>query len=90
MARLIPAAERIRRARDLIQQARDLPVPAEGGRGDFSYIANVKDLLRQALDLVKFIPKSPSATDEMKADVAAIYNEAAEAEQQILHGSQGA
>lgn len=86
MARLIPAAERIRRARELIQQARDLPVPAEGGRGDFSYIANVKDLLRQARDLVKFIPKSPSATDEMKADVASIYEETEQAEQNLLHG----
>ena len=86
MARLIPAAERIRRARELIQQARDLPVPAEGGRGDFSYIANVKDLLRQARDLVKFIPKSPSATDEMKADVASIYKETEQAEQNLLHG----
>ena len=45
MSRLIPAAERILRARTLIQQARDLPVPAEGGRGDFSYVAQVKDLL---------------------------------------------
>lgn len=86
MARLIPAAERIRRARELIQQACDLPVPAEGGRGDFSYIANVKDLLRQARDLVKFIPKSPSATDEMKADVASIYEETEQAEQNLLHG----
>jgi hypothetical protein len=86
MARLIPATERIRRARDLIQQASDLPVPAEGGRGDFSYIANVKDLLRQARDLVKFIPKSPSATDEMKEDVASIYGEAEKTEQELLHG----
>ena len=86
MARLIPAAERIRRARDLIQQARDLPVPAEGGRGDFSYIANVKDLLRQARDLVKFIPKSPSATDETKAEVASIFEETEQAEQKLLDG----
>lgn len=86
MARLIPAAERIRRARVLIQQARELPVPAEGGRGDFSYIAHVKDLMRQARDLIKFIPLSPSATDEMKADVKAIYQEADQAEQEILHG----
>ena len=34
MSRLIPTAERIIRARALIQQARDLPVPAEG-RGKF-------------------------------------------------------
>jgi hypothetical protein len=44
MPRLIPAAERIVRARALIRQARELPLPAEGGRGDFSYIAKVKDL----------------------------------------------
>ena len=30
MAKLIPAAERIIRARKLIQQARDLPVPTTG------------------------------------------------------------
>ena len=85
MARLIPAAERIVRARALIQQARDLPVPAEGGRTDFSYIAKVKDLLRQARDLVKFIPQSPSATDEMKAEVKKIYQEAERADREILH-----
>ncbi len=87
MARLIPAAERIARARALIQEARELPVPADG-RGDFSYIAQVKDLLRQARDLVKFIPKTPSATDEMKEDVKRIYEDSERAEQEILHGSQ--
>jgi hypothetical protein len=46
----------------------------------------VKDLLRQALDLIKFIPKSPSATQEMKDDVKRIYGEAEQAEQEILHG----
>ncbi len=85
MARLIPAAERIVRARALIQQARELPVPA-GGRGDFSFIAQVKDLLRQARDLVKFIPKTPSATQEMKDDVKRIYEETEQAEQEILRG----
>ena len=86
MARLIPAAERIRRARALIERARQLPVPAEGGRSDFSYIANVKDLMRQARDLIKFITMSPSATAEMKANVKAIYEEAERAEQEMLHG----
>lgn len=85
MSRLIPAAERIIRARKLIQQARDLPVPADGGRSDFSYIAQVKDLLRQARDLVKFIPLTPSATDEMKEDVKRIYEEIERANQEILH-----
>jgi hypothetical protein len=85
MPRLILAAERIIRARKLIQQARELPVPIEGGRADFTYIAQVKDLLRQARDLVKYIPLTPSATDEMKEQVKMIYNEADQANQEILH-----
>jgi len=85
MARLIPAAERIKRARTLIQEAYDLPVPAGSGKYDFSYIAGVKDLLRQARDLVKFIPDTPTATDEMKAEVKKIYEEAKRANQEILH-----
>ena len=70
MAKLIPAAERILRARELIQKARDIPVPQEGlGKSDFSYIANVKDLLRQARDMVKFIPMTAGVSAEMKAEV---------------------
>ena len=48
MARTITAAERFKKARVLIQRAYDLPVPADGGKFNFSYIAQVKDLLRQA------------------------------------------
>jgi hypothetical protein len=85
MSPFIPAAQRILRARRLIEQARELPPPAEGGRSDFSYIAKVKDLLRQARDLVKFIPLTPSATAEMKEDVERIYQEIDQANQDILH-----
>ena len=85
MAKLIPAAERLRRAHELIRQARELPVPAELGRNDFSYIAQVKDLLRQARDLVKFISFTPTATPEMKAEVKRIYAEAEQADEEILH-----
>jgi hypothetical protein len=85
MSRLIPAAERIERARALIQQARDLPLPPDSGRFDFSYRAQVKDFLQQARDLVKFIPNTPSATPEMKADVKKIYAEADQADHDILH-----
>jgi hypothetical protein len=85
MSRLIPAAERIIKARALIQKARDLPVPEESGRGDFSYIAQVKDYLRQARDLIKFISMTPSATDEMKEEVKKIYQEADQANEEILH-----
>ena len=84
MAKLIPAAERIIRARALIQKARELPVPSEGGRYDFSYIANVKDLLRQARDFVKFISMTPSASAEIKEEVKRIYQEADQADREIL------
>ena len=84
MTKLIPAAERIVRARALIQKARELPVPTEGGRFDFSYIANIKDLLRQARDMVKFISMTPSASAEIKEEVKRIYQEAEQADRQIL------
>ena len=85
MSRLIPAAERIVRARALIEEARRLPVPPELGRNDFSYIAQVKDLLRQARDLVKFIPQSPSASPAMREDVRQLYLEIERADREILH-----
>jgi hypothetical protein len=85
MSRLIPTIERIRRARLLIQKARDLPIPVEGGRYNFSYIAKVKALLQDARDLVKFIPKTPSATPEIKEKVNQILHEADQANQEILH-----
>ena len=84
MSRLIPASERIIRARALIQKARDLPIPAEGGKYNFSYIAQVKALLQQARDLIKFIPYTPSATTEIKSEVNKIFEEAKRAEKQIL------
>ncbi len=85
MAKLIPAAERVARARKLIQQARDLPAPTTGlGKSDFSYIANVKDLLRQAKDLVKFIPQTAGVSNEMKEEVKKIYEEIEQADREIL------
>ncbi|MFN8435537.1 MAG: hypothetical protein U0V18_16040 [Anaerolineales bacterium] len=85
MAKLIPASERITRARKLIQQARDLPVPTEGlGKSDFTYIANVRDLMRQAKDMVKFIPQTAGVSVEMKEEVKKIYAEVEQAEKEIL------
>jgi hypothetical protein len=85
MARLIPAAERIKKARALILKARQLPVPPEGALADLSYVAQVKDFLRQARDLIKFLPYSPGTSPEMKQDVESIFAEAAQAEKEILH-----
>jgi hypothetical protein len=84
MARLVPAAERIVKARDLIQKARQVPEP-DAGRFDLTFVAQVKGLLQQARDLIKFIPYSPSATPEMKNEVKQIFSEAEQAEKEILH-----
>lgn len=86
MPKLIPAAERIIRARKLIQQARDLPVPQTGlGKSDFAYIAEVKDVLRQARDLIKFIPQTAGVSIEMKEEVKKIYEEIEQADKDILY-----
>ena len=86
MPKLIPATERLLRARKLIQQARDLPVPSTGlGKSDFSYIANVKDLFRQAKDLVKFIPQTAGVSAELKEEVKKLYEEIEQATRDILY-----
>lgn len=85
MAKMIPAAERIIRARNLIQKARDFPVPAELGKNDLSYIAGVKDLLRQARDMVKFIPQTAGVSAEMKEEVKRVFEEADQANREILY-----
>ena len=87
MAKLITAEERIAKARKLIQKARDLSIP-EGlfGRSDLSYVAGVKDLLRQARDLVKFIPMRAGVTAEMKSAAQQVLQEADQADQEILRG----
>ncbi len=84
MSKLILAADRIKKARVLIQNARDLPVPPDLGRFDLTYRTKVKGLLQQARDLVKFIPYTPTATPEMKQEVAQIFQEAEQAHKDLL------
>ncbi len=84
MAKLIPATERLIRARQLIQKAREIPLPSEMGRNDLSYIAGVRDLLRQAKDMIKFISMTPSATAEVKAGVKKIFEEIEQTDREIL------
>jgi hypothetical protein len=86
MARMIPSAERIKKARVLIQKARELEVPADGGHYNMAYIGEVKTLLRQARDLIKFISYTPTATEEMKQEVAQIFEECAQTDQELLRG----
>ncbi len=85
MSKFISSRDRMRKAWDLIQQARSLHVPEEGGRYNFSYVAQVKAFLQEARDLVKFIPKTPSATVEIKEEVIRIFQECEHADREILH-----
>ncbi|MFL7871178.1 MAG: hypothetical protein AB8I58_20280 [Anaerolineales bacterium] len=84
MAKVIPAEERLVRARKLVQKAREFPVPEGLGKNDLSYIAGVKDLLRQAKDMVKFIPMRAGVSAEMKAEVQKIFDEINQADREIL------
>jgi len=87
MAKLISAAERIAKARKLIETARQHPIPDELGRLDIFYIAQIKDFMRQARDLVKLIPMRAGVTAEMKAEVKQVLAEIDQAEREILHKS---
>ena len=86
MPRLVTAAEKITRARELIQKARDFPIPERGGKYDLTYMAEVRGLLRQARDLVKFIPKTVGATPEVKAEAVKVIEEAELAGHDIFRG----
>ena len=85
MSRLIPAAERLTRARNLIQQARDLPVPEEIGSAYFSYVAQIKDFMRQARELIKFIAYTSGIPVETKEEVKVVSAEIDQTEKEILH-----
>ena len=85
MPKLITAAERLILAREFIQKARDYPLSIDGGKYDFSYIAQVKDLLRQARDMVKYLPHSAGAGTIIKSDALRILQEADQADKEILH-----
>jgi len=85
MSRLITSEQRIIKARKLIQQAREIPLPEDMGWANFTYVAQVRDTLRQAYEMIKFIPKMPGASQENKAEALAIMDEAKQAESDILH-----
>ncbi len=84
MTKMIPAAERIVLSQNLIQKARNVPVPAELGKSDLSYVAQVRDLLRQARDMVKFIPQTAGVSVELKDKVKALMDEIETAQREIL------
>lgn len=86
MARLITSAEKIKRARELIQEAREYPVPEWGGKYDLTYMAEVRGKLRQAKELVQFIPKTAGASMEVKEEAKKVIIEAEEAGKEIFKG----
>jgi len=85
MAKLLTPEKRIEQARSLVQEARDLPFSEDAGWSNFSYVANVKETLRKAFELIKLIPYSPSASADTKKEVKALIEEIKQAEQEILH-----
>ncbi len=85
MAKTITTEERLLRARALIQKARDIPPPADAGWDWLSYTAQVKDTLRQAKDLLKFLPMTAGVSASQKTEVGVIMQEIIDAERAILH-----
>ena len=81
----MPAAKRIERAADLIQEARIYPIPIEGGRFNFDYLIKVKAKLKEARELVRLIPKTVGLTDELKARAKQILEDADRADREIFH-----
>ena len=86
MPKTLSHAERLEKARALIQSARELPVPpqSEGGKINFSYIAQVKAVLADARDLVKFLPQTAGVSEETKEQVRLVYEEMEQAERELL------
>lgn len=85
MSKLITNQERILKAKDLIREAQEIPVDPNAVFMDIGYVARVRDLLRQAKDLIKFIPFSPSANNEMKQIAGDILKHINETENKLLH-----
>jgi hypothetical protein len=87
MSKVIPTEERIEKAKKLIEKARGIEVPQDTGYMDFTYAANVKDFLRQANDLIKFIPMTSGPSAELKAEATQLMKDIKTAEKELLHRS---
>jgi Tfp pilus assembly ATPase PilU len=84
MAKLMTPLERIEKAKACVIAARELPAPDSVGWDRLSYVAQVKDKLREAFELVKLIQFSPSASTEVKTAAKTVITEAKAVEEQIL------
>lgn len=84
MAKILTPTMRIEKARRLIQEAREIPVPVNVGWDFLSYTAQVKDKLKQAFELLKLMKHTVSASQAEKEEATAVIQEAADAEKEIL------
>lgn len=84
MSQTHPFSKRLARARKLIQKAREIPPPVGIPGFDLSYAAQVKDFMRQANDQIKLISRSPSATPELKEELAQVYQEMEDTQKELL------
>jgi hypothetical protein len=87
MPKPISTEDRLLRARTLIQKAHEIVPPVEAGWDWLSYTASVKDTMRQARDLLKFLPMTAGVTADQKAEAQSIMQEIIDAEKAILHKS---
>lgn len=87
MSKTLTTEERFKRARILIQKAHEIPAPVDGGWDSLSYAAQVKDTLRQAHDLLKFLPQTAGVSVNQKEEALVLMREIADEEKKILHKS---
>ncbi len=87
MSKTLTTEERFARARFLIQKAHEISAPVDGGWDSLSYAAQVKDTLRQARDLLKFLPQTAGVPAQLKQDAVALMREIVDEEKKILHKS---
>lgn len=87
MSRLLTPTQRIAKARQFIQQAREIPAPDSAGWEFFSYTAQVKDALKKAFELVKLIQYSPSTLPEVKAEARALIDSLPAVEKEIIQAA---
>ncbi len=87
MAKPLTPQNRILKARKFLEQARTLGKACFFRLESFQYTAQVKDLLRKGFELIKLIAHSVTASDEIKAEAAALIEELKSAETEILKKS---
>jgi hypothetical protein len=87
MSKVLTTEERFAKARALMQKAREIPPSADGGWDSLSYAASVKDTLRQAHDLLKFLPQTAGVSSDQKTEAKALMQEIVDTEKSILHRS---